>query len=109
LKNKKKKEERNKQPQKSIEASIVVFASNGDVLFATSNEKGSVSVWILDYGCTYNMYPHKDYFSTYDPVNCNVVHMGTIPNVMLLELVILKSRPMMVLLGLCQMFVMLLI
>ena len=27
-------------------------------------------------GCTYHMCPHKDWFSTYDPVDLTVVHMG---------------------------------
>jgi len=46
------------------------------VLFATSTERGSDSDWILHSGCTYHMCPHKDWFSTYDPVDSIVVHMG---------------------------------
>ena len=46
------------------------------MLFATSTERGNDSEWILDSGCTYHICPHKDWFSTYDPVDSTVVHMG---------------------------------
>ena len=47
-------------PHEPVETTLVESDSDGDVLFVTSNEKGSVSDWILDSKCTYHMYPHKD-------------------------------------------------
>jgi len=59
LKNKRDKDEINKQ---TIEAFVVESDSDGDILLATSSEKGSAFDCILGYGCTYHMYPHKDWF-----------------------------------------------
>ena len=44
LKRKKEKDERNKQPQKSVETSIVESDSDGDVLFATSTKRECFSL-----------------------------------------------------------------
>jgi len=49
--------------------------SDGDVLFATSTERGSDFDWILDSRCTYHMCPHKDWLSIYDPIDSTVVHI----------------------------------
>ena len=72
----KKREKDEDNSHEPAEPSFVEFDSDGDVLFATSTERGSDSDWILDSGCTYHMCPHKDWFSTYDPVDSTIVHMG---------------------------------
>ena len=56
------KEENNSQPHphEPTKSTMVESDSDGDVLFATSTEKRSVSDWILDPGCTYHICPHKD-------------------------------------------------
>ena len=46
------------------------------MLFATSIERESDSDLIFDSGCTYHMCPHKDLFSTYDPIDSTIVHMA---------------------------------
>jgi len=74
LQNKGEKEEDNRH--ECIGASFAKSDFNGDVLFAISIERGSDSDWILDSRCTYHMCPHKDWFSTYDPVDSTVVYMG---------------------------------
>ena len=65
---KKKKEEEDNSPEPA-EAAFVESDSDGDVFFATSTERGNNYDWILDSGCAYHMCPHKDWFSTYDPVD----------------------------------------
>lgn len=68
-----------KEEDNSHEPARVSFAesdSNGDILLATSTERGRASDWIFDSGCTYHKCPHNDWFSTYDPVNSTVVYMG---------------------------------
>ena len=72
----KKREKEEDNSREPAEASFAESDSDGDVLFATSTERGSDSDWILDSGCTYHMCPHKDWFSTYDPVDSTIVHMG---------------------------------
>ena len=77
MKNQRGKQESN-TPSHSNEAATATFVesdSNGVALFATSTKKGDVSDWVLDSGCTFHLYPHKDWFSTYDPVNSTSVHM----------------------------------
>jgi len=68
--------ERRRYSCEPAETSFAESDSDGDVLFATSTERGSDSNWILDFGCTYHMYPYKDWFSTYDSVDSTVVHVG---------------------------------
>ena len=76
LKNKREKEERNKQPQKSGKASIVDSKSNSDVLCVITTKNRCVVEWVLDYGCTFHMCPHRDWFSRYEPLESGVVLMG---------------------------------
>ena len=71
-KEKGKEEDNSREP---AEPSFTESDSDGYILFATSTERGSDSDWILDSGCTYHMCPHKDWFSTYDPVDSTVIHM----------------------------------
>ena len=74
------------------------------MLFITSTDKEVfvIGFLILDV-------PIICFIITYDLVDSYVVHMGNNTNVMLLELVLLKSRPITVLSGLYQMFTMFLI
>jgi len=58
LQKKREKEENNSH--KPAEVSFAESDSTEDVLFATSTKKGSDYDWILDFGCTYHMCPHKD-------------------------------------------------
>jgi len=62
LKNKSENEEDNSHshPHKPAKATFVESNFDGDVLFATSTERGSVSDCILDSKRTYHMFPHKD-------------------------------------------------
>jgi len=57
LKNRREKDERNKQ---TAEAFIVEYYFDGDVLFASSTEKGSVFNWILKSRHRHHTCPHKD-------------------------------------------------
>lgn len=47
----------------------------GDVLLISSG-MNIPSVWILDSGCSYHMYPYKDWFATYASFNGGNVLMG---------------------------------
>ncbi|KAH0765169.1 hypothetical protein KY285_001040 [Solanum tuberosum] len=76
LKNKNEREETNKKMQKVVEAGVVESDSEGDVLLAISDDKRNSSKWVFDTGSTYHMCPHKDWFVTYDKVECGVVLMG---------------------------------
>ena len=59
LKNKKEIEEKNKQPQKSTETSIIDSESNGDVSCVTTSNNRCIVECVLDLGCTYHMCPHR--------------------------------------------------
>jgi len=76
LKNKKEREENNKKMQKVAEAEVVESDSKDDVLLAVSVDKRNSSEWVFDTGCTYHMCPRKDWFVTYDEVECGIVLMG---------------------------------
>lgn len=69
------KEEKKKQPEKSAKAGVVENDFDGDVLLATSEKRSSIEQ-ILDFGCTNHMCPRRDWFSTYEPIDCGVVLMG---------------------------------
>jgi len=97
LKNKKEKEEKNKQPQKSAEALIVDSESDGNVLCVTTSNNRYAVEWVLDSGCKYHMCPYREWFSTYKPLDSGVVLMGMMPNVMWLVLAQCKSKHVMVL------------
>jgi len=107
LKNKREKEEDNSHshPHEPTKVIFVESDSDGDVLFATSTERGSVFYWIFYSGYTYHMRPHKDWFLIYDPVDSTVVHMGDNAQSNVTGIGTIKSRPMMVLSGLHRMFV----
>lgn len=103
LQNKREKEEDNSH--EPVETSFAESDSDCNILFSISTERGSDSDWILDFGCTYHMCPHKDWFSTYDSVDSTVVHMGNNAQCNVTRIVLLKSRPMIVLSGPCRMFI----
>ena len=72
-------QEENNTPSHFNEPATATFVesdSDGDVLFATSTNKEGISDWVLDSGYAFHMCPHKDWFSTYDPVNSTSVHIG---------------------------------
>ena len=80
MKNKKEKDEKSKQPQKSAEASIVDSELDSDVLcvstcVSTTNNRCAIKQ-VLDSSCTYHMCPHRDWFPTYKPLDLGVVLMG---------------------------------
>ena len=47
-----------------------------DVLMAESAKKKYSDAWLLDTGCTYHMYPKKEWFSTYKPYDRGSILMG---------------------------------
>lgn len=55
LKNKKEKEEKSKQPQKSAKSSFIETDSKGDLVLLVTSEKKGLHEWILYSGCTYHM------------------------------------------------------
>ena len=101
LKNEKEKEEKSKQPQKSIVASVVDSESDGDVLC----DNRCVVEWILDSDCTYHICPRTDWFSTYKPLDSRVVLVAMMLNVTWLVLAPFELKSMMVFLGPWQMVV----
>ena len=62
------KDEKNKLPQTSVETSVIDFESDDDVLRIITSNKRCTSEWVLDSGFTYYMYPHRDWFSIYEPL-----------------------------------------
>jgi len=44
----------------SAEAAIANSGSDGDVLLVTITDNRGATEWVLDSGCTYHMYPHRD-------------------------------------------------
>ena len=50
--------------------------SNGDVLLGTPSKKKNFTEWVLDYGYTYHIHPHRDWFSAYEPLDFGVILMG---------------------------------
>ncbi|KAL8158649.1 hypothetical protein V2J09_000186 [Rumex salicifolius] len=77
LKNKKLKEDSNqdKSSEKS-EASVVANDSEGDVFLAFDLDDKAKNEWILDTGCTFHMCPHKEWFTSLEPVESGIVYMG---------------------------------
>ena len=45
-------------------------------MLPVTSEKKDLNEWILDSGCTYHMCPHRDWFTTYEFVDCGTVLMG---------------------------------
>lgn len=58
--------------KKVAEARVVESDSEGDVLLAVSDDKRNSSEWVFDTGFTYHMCSHKDWFVTYNKVECGV-------------------------------------
>ncbi|KAL8166893.1 hypothetical protein V2J09_008392 [Rumex salicifolius] len=77
LKNKKLKEDSNqdKSSEKS-EASVAANDSEGDVFLAFDLDDKAKNEWILDTGCTFHMCPHKEWFTSLEPVESGIVYMG---------------------------------
>lgn len=78
LKNKKSREgnDQTKHVEKPDEVSIAENDSEGDVYLAFDLDDKAKGEWILDTGCTFHMCPHKDLFSTFEPLENGVVFMG---------------------------------
>ncbi|KAL8137086.1 hypothetical protein V2J09_003087 [Rumex salicifolius] len=52
-------------------------SKQGDMLATTdSNAQDTTNEWIIDFGCTFHVYPHKDWFLTYQIVQNHHVLLG---------------------------------
>ncbi|KAL6521554.1 hypothetical protein OROGR_018123 [Orobanche gracilis] len=76
LKRKQEKQEKGKSPQSSEAANVEADSDNDILLSVVSSNKRSKTEWILDSGCTFHMCPHKDLFTTFEPVDSGVGLMG---------------------------------
>ncbi|KAG8501115.1 hypothetical protein CXB51_003217 [Gossypium anomalum] len=68
--------QKGKQPENSCEADVVEDYSDGELLVASINDSKVNGEWILDLGCTFQMSPNRDWFTTYETVYEYVILMG---------------------------------
>ena len=55
---------------------LLILSQDGNVLYITITNKRCAAEWIFDSGCTYHIYIHRHWFTTYKPLNSDVVLMG---------------------------------
>ena len=68
--------QKGKQLEKSDKAEFVEDHSDGELLIAADGDSKPSEEWILDSGCTFHMYPNRNWFSTNETVSKSVVLMG---------------------------------
>ncbi|GAV72192.1 hypothetical protein CFOL_v3_15681, partial [Cephalotus follicularis] len=69
---------------KFTEASIAKVESDPDLLIVVDDKNIYTDEWVLDSGYSYHMCPHKDWFTTYEPVSVrhvpylkkNLIYLG---------------------------------
>lgn len=66
----------NSTDQNNAEASVAFGDYDGDVLIACDSESKIDDRWIMDSACSYHISPHRDWFSTYEPIQGGAVLMG---------------------------------
>ncbi|KAG8473064.1 hypothetical protein CXB51_035003 [Gossypium anomalum] len=79
LQNKIKREAANqkgKQPENFGEADVVEDYNDGELLVTFVNDSKVSEEWILDFGCTFDMSPNRDWLTTYEIMSEGVVLMG---------------------------------
>ena len=67
--------EKDSKDSTSGDASYVNDSDDGGALMVTHGYKGDKE-WIVDWGCSFHMTPHKEFFSTYEKVDGGSVTLG---------------------------------
>ena len=53
----------------SGETDVTEVGSDVELLTVSGGRSSLLDAWILDFGCTFHMYPYQDWFTTYEDVD----------------------------------------
>ena len=63
--------------KKEVDIGNATIVVEGDDLVLSVATTLVGDAWIIDSGCSYHMCPNRDWFTTYQPIKCGVVLMGS--------------------------------